>query len=298
MEIRSGFVSIIGRPNVGKSTLMNRIIGQKIAITSNKPQTTRTKIQTVFTDERGQIIFVDTPGIHKAFNKLGEYMVDIATKSIEDVDIVIWIVEPDKSIGKTENEIAAKLQKINARKILVINKIDTVNKDELIKLIDMYKDVCPYDEIIPISAIKGNGISDLMDNIFKLLPIGPMYYEEDTLTDQPMRQIVSEYIREKILKNLRDEIPHGVAVLIDSMKKRDNKDLYDIDATIVCEKDSHKGMIIGKKGDMLKKIGMDSRKEIEKLLSAKVNLKLWIKVKKNWRESDKLISNFGFKKDM
>ncbi len=298
-NLKSGFVTIIGRPNVGKSTLMNRLIGQKIAITSNKPQTTRNRIQTVYTDERGQIVFLDTPGIHKAKNKLGEYMVGAAEKTINEVDLVLWLVEPGTYIGAGEQHIVEKLQKTTTPVVLVINKCDTVKKEEILPVIDRYKSVVDFAEIVPVSAKTGKNTDDLVEVIFKYMPYGPMFYDEDTVTDQPMRQIVAEIIREKSLHALDEEIPHGIAVVIDSMKERKKGSdiISDIDATIICERDSHKGIIIGKGGDMLKKIGSNARYEIEKLLEHKVNLKLWVKVKKDWRDSDFLIKNFGYKQD-
>ena len=295
-NVKSGFVTLIGRPNVGKSTLMNKIIGQKIAITSNKPQTTRNRIQTVFTDERGQIVFVDTPGIHKAKNKLGEYMVGAAVKTLSEVDVICWLVEPSTFIGAGEQSIIERLKSVNVPVILVINKMDTVKKEEVLPVIEKYSRELKFAEIVPLSARNGDNVDDLVDTIFKYLPYGPMFYDEDTVTDQPMRQIVAELIREKALHALNEEIPHGIAVAVDSMKLRGNKKIYDIDATIVCERDSHKGIIIGKGGEMLKKIGTNARYEIEKQLDCKVNLKLWVKVKKEWRDSDILLKNFGYDK--
>lgn len=297
-EFKSGFVTIIGRPNVGKSTLMNHLIGQKIAITSNKPQTTRNRIQTVYTDmERGQIVFVDTPGIHHAKNKLGEYMVKVAKTSMKDVDVILWLVEPDTSIGSGDQEIAKQLSGVDIPIILVINKVDTVPREKILEVINSYKELLEFAEIVPLSALRGQNCDELVDCLFKYLPEGPMFYDEDTVTDQPERQIVAEIIREKSLHALSEEVPHGIAVSIDQMKKRKGKRLYDIDATIICERDSHKGIIIGKQGAMLKKIGTNARYEIEKLLDAKVNLKLWVKVKKDWRDSDFLIQNFGYRED-
>ena len=293
---KSGFVTFVGRPNVGKSTLMNRLIGQKIAITSNKPQTTRNKIQTVFTDERGQIVFVDTPGIHKAKNKLGEYMVGAAEKTIGEVDVICWLVEPTTFIGAGEQHIIEKLKKVKAPVILVINKVDTIKKEEILPVIDRYKNEVDFVEIIPVSARNGDNTDDLINAIFQYLPYGPMYYDEDTITDQPQRQIVAELIREKALRTLDEEIPHGIAVTIDTMKERPDGRIVDIEATIICERDSHKGIIIGKQGAMLKKIGSAARFEIERMLEQKVNLKLWVKVKKDWRDSDYLIKNFGYDK--
>ena len=290
---KSGFVTLIGRPNVGKSTLMNHLIGQKIAITSNKPQTTRNRIQTVYTCEQGQIVFVDTPGIHKAKNKLGEYMVNVAERTVNEVDVVLWLVEPSTFIGAGERHIAEQLTKTRTPVILVINKIDTVKKEEILRFIDEYRKIYDFAEIIPVSALKGTNTQDVIDTIFKYLPYGPMFYDEDTVTDQPQRQIVAELIREKALRCLSEEIPHGIAVSVDSMKERKEGHLMDIEATIVCERDSHKGIIIGKGGAMLKKIGAAARYEIEDMLEMKVNLQLWVKVKKDWRDSDFLIKNFG-----
>lgn len=297
-SFKSGFVTIIGRPNVGKSTLMNHLIGQKIAITSKKPQTTRNRIQTVYTDmERGQIVFLDTPGIHKAKNKLGEYMVNVAESTLNEVDVILWLVEPTNFIGAGEQHIAEQLKKVNTPVILLINKVDTVEKDKVLEFIDTYRKIYDFEEIIPASALREQNLDTVVDMIFKYLPYGPMFYDEDTVTDQPERAIVAEIIREKALHALDDEIPHGIAVEIDRMKQRKNQDIIDIDATIVCERESHKGIIIGKGGAMLKKIGSNARYEMEQLLEAKVNLKLWVKVKKDWRDSDYLMKNFGYNKD-
>ena len=294
-DYKSGFVTLIGRPNVGKSTLMNYLIGQKIAITSNKPQTTRNRIQTVLTTEEGQIVFVDTPGIHKAKNKLGEYMVNVAERTLNEVDVVLWLVEPSTFIGAGEKHIAEQLGRVNTPVVLGINKVDMVKKEEVLTFIDTYRKIYDFAAIVPVSARSGENTEELVKVIMKFLPYGPQYYDEDTITDQPERQIVAELIREKALHALNDEIPHGIAVAIDSMKYR--KKIVDIDATIICERDSHKGIIIGKQGAMLKKIGSTARFEIEKMLDLKVNLKLWVKVKKDWRDSDFLIKNFGYNKE-
>ncbi len=293
-KFKSGFVTLVGRPNVGKSTLMNCIIGQKIAITSNKPQTTRNRIQTVYTSEKGQIIFLDTPGIHKAKNKLGEYMVKTAKNTFSEVDLVLWLVEASTFIGATEKHIAKMLEGIKTPIILVINKIDKVDKEIVFKSIQSYKDICNFSEIVPVSALKGDNKEELLNVIFDYLSSGPQFYDEDTITDQPERQIVAELVREKALRLLQDEIPHGIAVTIERMKDRKNSNIVDIDATIVCERESHKGIIIGKQGSMLKKIGTKARIEIENLLGTKVNLKLWVKVKKDWRDSDFLLKNYGY----
>lgn len=292
---KSGFVTLIGRPNVGKSTLMNYLIGQKVAITSNKPQTTRNRIQTVLTRPEGQIVFVDTPGIHKAKNKLGEYMVNIARHSLDDVDAALWLVEPSTFIGAGERHIMEQLKKITTPVVLVINKIDMVKKEEVLTCIDAYRKEYDFAEIVPVSARSGENTEELIRVILQYLPYGPQFYDEDTITDQPERQIVAELIREKALHCLEDEIPHGIAVAIDRMKMQ-NKVMH-IDATVICERDSHKGIIIGKQGAMLKKIGSTARFEIEKMLGCRANLKLWVKVQKNWRDSDFLMKNFGYTKD-
>lgn len=294
-DYKSGFVTLIGRPNVGKSTLMNYLIGQKIAITSNKPQTTRNRIQTVLTTEEGQVVFVDTPGIHKAKNKLGEYMVNVAERTLNEVDVVMWLVEPTTFIGAGEQHIASQLKKVQTPVILVINKIDSVKPEEVLASISAYKDLYEFAEIVPVSARNGNNTDELLKVIMKYLPYGPQFYDEDTVTDQPERQIVAEIIREKALHSLNEEIPHGIAVAIDQMKMRNR--VMHIDATIICERDSHKGIIIGKQGNMLKKIGSTARFEIERMLECKVNLKLWVKVKKDWRDSEFLMKNFGYREE-
>ena len=289
-NFKSGFVTLIGRPNVGKSTLMNCLIGQKIAITSNKPQTTRNRIQTVLTMEEGQIVFVDTPGIHKAKNKLGEYMVNVAERTLNEVDVVLWLVEPTTFIVAGEKHIAEQLRRVRTPVILVINKVDMIKKEEILKVIDTYRKLYDFMEIVPVSARSGANTDELLKVIFQYLPYGPQFYDEDTVTDQPERQIVAEIIREKALHSLNEEIPHGIAVCIDQMKAR--KKMMDIQATIICERDSHKGIIIGKQGAMLKKIGSTARFEIERMLECKVNLQLWVKVKKDWRDSEFLMKNF------
>ncbi len=294
METKSGFAAIVGRPNVGKSTLMNTMIGQKIAITSNKPQTTRNKIQTVYTSEVGQIVFLDTPGIHKAKNKLGEYMVNVAESTLKETDVILWLVEPTTYVGAGEKHIADQLKNAKVPVILVVNKIDTVKKDDLYEVIDTYRKLLDFAEIVPVSAYKGTNVDTLIEQIFKYLTYGPMFYDEDTVTDQPMRQIAAELVREKALRCLDEEIPHGIAVYIDIMKERPNGRIMDIEATIVCERDSHKGIIIGKGGEMLKKIGSAARYEIEKMLEMQVNLRLWVKVRKEWRDSDIQLKNFGY----
>lgn len=295
-DYKSGFVAIIGRPNVGKSTLMNHLIGQKIAITSRKAQTTRNKIQTVYTCERGQIVFLDTPGIHKAKNKLGEYMVNVASRTFKDADVILWLVEPGTQVGPGDRHIAEQLKNCKLPVILVINKVDTVKKEEAAGFIETYRKLIDFADIVPASALRAQNLDTVIDYIFKYLPYGPQFYDEDTITDQPQRQIVAELIREKALRTLDEEIPHGIAVTIDTMKERPDGRIVDIEATIICERDSHKGIIIGKQGAMLKKIGSAARFEIERMLEQKVNLKLWVKVKKDWRDSDYLIKNFGYDK--
>lgn len=291
-DFKAGYAAIIGRPNVGKSTLMNCLIGQKIAITSNKPQTTRNRIQTVYTSDKGQIVFLDTPGIHKARNRLGEYMINTVNFVLKDVDVVLWLVEASEYIGPSDRQIAEKLREIDLPVILVINKIDTVKRDDLFKIIDVYRDLCDFAEVVPVSALKADNVDTLTEQIFKYLPYGMPFFDEDTVTDQPERQITAELIREKALRCLDEEVPHGIAVTIERMKEE--KDIVHIDATVICERESHKGIIIGKQGQMLKKIGQAARYEIERMLDKKVNLKLWVKVRKDWRDSDILLKNFGY----
>lgn len=293
-NFRSGFVSLIGRPNVGKSTLMNCLIGEKIAIVSHKPQTTRNKIQTILTKENFQVVFVDTPGMHIPKSKLGSYMMRSAESSLNNMDIVMYLIEPFEKINDGDLNILEKLKNVNSKVFLIINKIDTVEHSKILEVIDVYKDKYDFDEIIPISAVNAKNVSSILDCIEKHLPIGVQYFPEDMITDQPEKQIVSEIIREKALRLLNEEVPHGIAVEIMSMKKRKNKDFYDIEATIYCERDTHKGIIIGKKGAKLKDIGSRARADIERLLNAQVNLQIWVKVKKDWRDSDFLLKNFGY----
>ena len=291
-QTKAGFVALVGRPNVGKSTLMNHLIGQKIAITSNKPQTTRNRIQTVYTDGRGQVVFLDTPGIHKAKNRLGNYMVRVAESTLKDVDAVLWLVEPTTYIGAGERHILEQLKRCRLPVILVINKIDTVPKDAVARAIDVYRREMDFSEIVPVSALRSNNTDTLLTSICRYLPYGAPFYDEDTVTDQPQRQIVAEMIREKALRCLEEEIPHGIAVAVERMQWKES--IVEIDATIICERDSHKGIIIGKQGSMLKKIGSQARRDIENMLESQVNLKLWVKVKKDWRDSDFLLKNFGY----
>ena len=291
-NFKSGFVALIGRPNVGKSTLMNLIIGQKIAITSNKPQTTRNRITTVYTTDTEQIVFMDTPGIHKAKNRLGDYMVNVANATLKDADVVVYLVEPSSFIGAGDSKIIERLKGCRKPVILVINKIDLVKRDDLFGFIDTFRKEMDFAEIVPVSAAKNDNVDELLKCIIKYLPYDDPYYDEDTITDQPIKQIVAELIREKALKCLDEEIPHGIAVTIEQMNF--GKRIVDIDATIICEKDSHKGIIIGKQGAMLKKIGSAARYEIEDLLEQQANLQLWVKVKRDWRDSDVQIKNYGY----
>jgi GTP-binding protein Era len=323
---KSGYVAIIGRPNVGKSTMMNKIIGQKIAITSAKPQTTRNRIQTVFTDERGQIVFMDTPGIHEAQSKLGTFMDAAAESTISEADCILWLVEPSTFIGAGERHIAEKLKSSSLPIILVINKTDKVKKDQILKFIDSYKEILSFSDIIPISALTGDGVTDVISTIFKYLPYGPMFYDEETVTQESMREIAAEIIREKALRLLKDEVPHGIAVEVTKMHERKraekkkqhvhekqlkkeaamqaaqsgeeenggNDIVTDTEATIYCERDSHKGIIIGKDGEMLKKIGTAARIDIEGMTGTSVNLRLWVKVQKNWKDDEKALKKFGY----
>lgn len=294
MEKKSGFVALIGRPNVGKSTLMNTLIGQKIAITSDKPQTTRNKIQTVYTDDRGQIVFEDTPGIHKARTKLGEYMTGVVKHTLRDVDLILWIVEASTYIGQSDMQIAENLKGSDKPVILAINKTDKLkSKEAVLEIIDKYSKLLEFTEIVPLSALKANNTDRLLEILYNYLPEGPYYYDEDTLTDQPLRQLAAELIREKALRYLSDEIPHGIAVEIVKMKNR-SRTLVDIEADIICERESHKAIIIGKSGSMLKKIATTARKDIEYLMDISVNLKVWVKVRKDWRDSDIQMKNFGY----
>lgn len=298
-QFKSGFVSIIGRPNVGKSTLMNRLIGEKIAIMSNKPQTTRNRIQTILTTESFQAVFIDTPGIHTPKNKLGEYMVKAATTTLNEVDVIVYLVEADPKIGKLDSEIIERLASVSTPVFLCINKIDSVSKEEVLQTIEVYRKAYEFTEIIPLSAYEGINLEALLGCIPRYFPEGPKFFPEDMITDQPERQLVAEIIREKALHFLDKEIPHGIAVEIDSMTKREHSEIVDIEATIVCERDSHKRIIIGKQGQMIKEIGSKARFDIERLLGSKIYLNLWVKIKKNWRDSDFLLKNYGYNgKDM
>lgn len=291
-NFKSGFAAIIGMPNVGKSTLLNYIAGQKIAIISDKPQTTRNKILAVHTDNERQIIFTDTPGIHKPHNKLGEFMVKTASSSMQDTDVIIFVVDATKPIMETERQIAKKITDLERPAILVINKIDMIKKETLLPMIADYSSLCKFEEIVPISAKNGDGTELLIDKISEYLEEGPQFFDEDTITDQPEKQIAAEIIREKMLWLLEREVPHGIAISIEKMKEEEK--LVTIYANIYCEKASHKGIIIGKNGEMLKKIGSLARKDIEEMLEKKVFLQLWVKIKPDWRNSGTMIKNFGF----
>lgn len=292
---RSGFVTVIGRPNVGKSTLLNHIIGEKISIISDKPQTTRNKIQLVYTEEECQIVFLDTPGIQRPKNKLGEYMLRVSKSTLEEVDVVTFMVDESMETGRLDSYIIEQLEGIKTPILLLINKIDRSNRDKIDKLILKYEDMNMFTDIISISAVNGTNIDRYIQAIKKLLPEGPQYFPEDMITDQPERLIISEIVREKALENLQEEVPHGIFVSIDSISERKDKELIDVHATIYCEKESHKGIIIGKRGQMLKEIGKTARFDIEKLLGSQVNLQLWVKVEKNWREKEGKVRYFGYK---
>ena len=276
-KFKSGIITLVGRPNVGKSTLMNQMIGQKIAITSAKPQTTRNKIMTVYSDDDCQMVFQDTPGLHEAQNKLGEYMVKIAKSSLEEVDVVLMLTEVSSFIGKTEKSLIEQLRLLHKPVILVLNKMDGKDPAQIQEAKNLYENEMPFSEIVTVSALKHQGIDHLMQTIKQYLPYGPALYEEDTLTDQLERDLVSEIVREKALRCLRDEVPHGIA------------------STLVCERDSHKGMIIGKGGSMLKRIGTEARIDMEKLLECQVNLKLFVKVRRDWRDNEAQLRNFGYR---
>lgn len=295
MTFKSGYVAVVGRPNVGKSTLLNRIIGEKLSAISDKPQTTRNKIQMIYTDEKMQVIFLDTPGIQTPKNKLGNYMLNVSESSLKESDLITYIVDTSEEIGRLDNYIIETLKKLNGEVpiILLINKIDELEKEKLLPLISMYSELNLFKEIIPISALKGDGIKIYMDEVYENLEEGPMYFPDDMITDMPEKFIVSEIIREKALLNLEEEVPHGVAVSIDTFKEKDK--LIEIDATIYVERDSHKGIIIGRNGSMLKKIGTSARLELEKFLGKRIVLNLWVKVEKNWREKDAKVKYFGYK---
>ena len=293
---KSGFVTIIGRPNVGKSTLLNTVVGQKVSAISNKPQTTRNRITFIYTDDEMQVIFLDTPGIQKPKNKLGDYMLKTSEETLKEVDIITYIVDCSKEIGKLDSYIIENLKKLNKSTIiLLINKIDEIKKEDLFEIIKMYSDLNLFNDIIPISALRNDGVGNYLNILKTKLKEGPMYYPEDMVTDQPEKFIVAEIIREKGLRYLNEEIPHGLAISIEKIKERTDKNIMDIEANIYVERESHKRIVIGSGGSMLKKIGSSARVEIEKLLDIKVNLKLWVKVEKNWRELDSKIKRFGYR---
>ncbi|MEK5381404.1 MAG: GTPase Era [Niallia sp.] len=295
-EHKSGFISIIGRPNVGKSTFLNRVIGQKIAIMSDKPQTTRNKVQGVLTTDDSQLIFIDTPGIHKPKHRLGDFMMKVAQNTLKEVDLILFMVNAEEGFGKGEEFILEKFQTVKTPIFLVINKIDTIHPDQLFAIIESYKEKYPFKEIIPISALEGNNVETLLTQIKKYLPEGPQFYPADQVTDHPERFIVSELIREKALHLTREEIPHSLAVVIEKMERKQN-DVINVMATIIVERDSQKGIIIGKQGSMLKEIGKRARTDIENLLGNKVYLELWVKVQKDWRNKMTQLRDFGFRED-
>ncbi|WP_338750179.1 GTPase Era [Bacillus sp. FJAT-52991] len=294
---KSGFISIIGRPNVGKSTFLNRVIGQKIAIMSDKPQTTRNKVQGVYTKEEAQMIFIDTPGIHKPKHKLGDFMMKVAVNTLKEVDLVLFMINAEEGYGRGDEFIIDKLQGIQTPVFLVLNKIDQIHPDQLMELIEQYKDLYPFKEIVPISALEGNNVERLLAQIEEILPEGPQYYPADQVTDHPERFIVSELIREKVLHLTREEVPHSIAVVIDKMERREDKDIINVMATIVVERDSQKGIVIGKRGSLLKEVGKRSRIDIENLLGSQVFLELWVKVQKDWRNKQSNLRDFGFRED-
>lgn len=295
-EFKSGFVSIIGRPNVGKSTFLNRVIGQKIAIMSDKPQTTRNKIQGVYTEDQAQIVFIDTPGIHKPKHKLGDFMMKVAQNTLKEVDLILFMINATEGLGRGDEFIIERLKDTKTPVFLVINKIDEIHPDELFSIITNYKDLYPFAEIVPISALQGNNVERLLDQIKQRLPKGPQYYPADQVTDHPERFIITELIREKVLHATREEIPHSIAVVMDSMQRRDNGAVY-VGATIIVERDSQKGIVIGKQGKMLKEVGRKARADIEALLGSKVFLELWVKVQKDWRNRASHLRDFGFRED-
>jgi GTPase len=296
-QFKSGFVSIIGRPNVGKSTLLNSVVGQKIAIMSDKAQTTRNKIQGVYTSEKGQIVFIDTPGIHKPKHKLGDFMMKIANNTLNEVDLILFVIDAEEGFGKGDQFIIERLKDINSPKFLVINKIDKVHPEALLKLIDQYRTKLTFDEVVPISALNGNNVSTLLEQVMKYMEEGPQFYPSDHVTDHPERFIISELIREKALHLTREEIPHSLAVVIEKIDNDEQKNTVFINATIVVERSSQKGIIIGKQGSMLKEIGSRARRDIERLLGSKIYLELWVKVQKDWRNKPLNLRDFGFSED-
>ncbi len=296
-EHKSGFISIIGRPNVGKSTFLNKVIGQKIAIMSDKPQTTRNKVQGVYTTDDAQMIFIDTPGIHKPKHKLGDFMMKIAQNTLKEVDVILFMVNVEEGLGKGDHFIIEKLKGVKTPVFLILNKIDQVHPDALLPMIQQYNDLFPFAATVPISALEGNNVENLVQLLKDQLPEGPQFYPADQITDHPERFIVSELIREKVLHMTREEIPHSIAVMIDKMEKKQDKDLIDVIATIIVERDSQKGIVIGKQGSMLKEVGKRARVDIENLLGTRVYLELWVKVQKDWRNRSSTLRDFGFSDD-
>ncbi|MGM9987893.1 MAG: GTPase Era [Bacillaceae bacterium] len=294
---KSGFVSIIGRPNVGKSTFLNRTIGQKIAIMSDKPQTTRNKIQGVYTEEDAQIIFIDTPGIHKPKHKLGDFMIKMATNTFKEVDLILFMVNAEEGLGRGDEYILEMLKETKTPVFLVLNKIDVITPDDLLKLIDQYRQLFDFKEIIPISALQGNNVDRLIDVVKGYLPEGPQYYPADQVTDHPERFIMSELIREKVLHLTREEVPHSIAVVIEDIQRRQNNNAVYVHATVIVERDSQKGIVIGKQGKMLKEIGKRARHDMEMLLGTKVFLEVWVKVQKDWRNKMSQLRDLGFRED-
>ncbi|MDQ0351054.1 GTP-binding protein Era [Alkalibacillus filiformis] len=296
-QFHSGFIAIVGRPNVGKSTFMNRVIGEKIAIMSDKPQTTRNKIQGVLTTDDTQFIFIDTPGIHKPKHRLGDFMNRSAINTLNEVDVIMFMVNADEGYGKGDEFIIEKLKEVKNPVVLVINKIDQVHPDKLLPIIDTYREKLDFEDIVPISALEGNNTDSLLNVLSEKLPKGPQYYPEDQITDHPERFIISELVREKVLHHTHEEIPHSIAVVIDSIRSRDDKDIIDVQATIIVERNSQKGIIIGKQGKMLKQVGSEAREDIEALLGSGVFLELWVKVQKDWRNRAFHLRDYGYKED-
>lgn len=296
-EFKSGFVSIIGRPNVGKSTFLNRVVGQKIAIMSDKPQTTRNKVQGVVTGDSSQIVFIDTPGIHKPKHKLGDFMVKSAKNTLKEVDVIMFMVNANEKIGPGDRFVIEMLKNTDTPVFLVINKIDLVHPDDLLGIITSYVDEYDFAEIVPLSALNGNNVDRLMETLNKYLPVGPKYYPDDQVTDHPERFIISELIREKVLHLTREEVPHSIAVVIEKIARDEDKNIVNVMATIIVDRDSQKGIVIGKQGALLKQIGTKARRDIEMLLGSKVFLELWVKVQKDWRNKPGQLKEFGFRDD-
>ncbi|QKS70864.1 GTPase Era [Paenalkalicoccus suaedae] len=291
---KSGFVALVGRPNVGKSTLLNRLLGQKIAIMSDKPQTTRNRVQGVYTEERGQVVFIDTPGIHKPKHRLGDFMTKVATTTLREVDIVLFLVDAKEGKGAGDQFIMERLKNLDTPVYLIVNKIDQVHPDELLPLIASYQNDLPFAEVIPVSALEGNNVPTLVDQVFEKLEEGPQFYPADQVTDHPERFLMAEMIREKVLHHTREEVPHSIAVEIEQIKRRESSDTVYVGAVIVVERSSQKGIIIGKQGAMLRQLGKLAREDIERLLGSKIYLELWVKVEKDWRNKPKYLRDFGY----